>query len=111
MDRRVTPPKQVTSPTWGSPPPYKQALILKKINHHFKALFEPTVGNFLRSNTDCCAVYLLWIIRESHVYAMANGKRSFQVQIYVCPFAVNVTLSFSIMIFRAKVHSHYWQSQ
>ena len=28
MDRRVTPPKRVTSPTWGSPPPYKQALSL-----------------------------------------------------------------------------------
>ena len=26
MDKRVTPPKRVTSPTWGSPPPCKQAL-------------------------------------------------------------------------------------
>ena len=26
MDRRVTPPKRATSPTWGSPPPCKQAL-------------------------------------------------------------------------------------
>ena len=26
MDRRVTPPKQVTSPTWGSPSPRKQAV-------------------------------------------------------------------------------------
>ena len=26
MDRRVTPPKWVTSPTWGPPPPCKQAL-------------------------------------------------------------------------------------
>ena len=26
MDRRVTPPKQVTSPTWGPPPPCKQTL-------------------------------------------------------------------------------------
>ena len=26
MDRRVIPPKRVTSPTWGPPPPYKQAL-------------------------------------------------------------------------------------
>ena len=26
MDRRVTPPKRVTSLTWGPPPPYKQAL-------------------------------------------------------------------------------------
>ena len=28
MDRRVTPPKRVTSPTWDPPPPYKQALYL-----------------------------------------------------------------------------------
>ena len=26
MDRQVTPPKWVTSPTWGPPPPCKQAL-------------------------------------------------------------------------------------
>ena len=28
MNRRVTPPRRVTSPTWGPPPPCKQALIL-----------------------------------------------------------------------------------
>ena len=27
MDRRVTPPERVTSPSWGPPPPCKQALI------------------------------------------------------------------------------------
>ena len=27
MDCQVTPPKRVTSPTWGPPPPCKQALI------------------------------------------------------------------------------------
>ena len=26
MDRQVTPPKRVISPTWGPPPPCKQAL-------------------------------------------------------------------------------------
>ena len=26
MDKRVTPPKRVTSPIWGPPPPCKQAL-------------------------------------------------------------------------------------
>ena len=26
MNRRVTPPKRVTSPTWGPPPPCKEAL-------------------------------------------------------------------------------------
>ena len=28
MDRRVTPPKRITSPTWGPPPPCKQAFKL-----------------------------------------------------------------------------------
>ena len=30
MDGRVTPPKRVTSPTWGPPPPCKQAVRLAK---------------------------------------------------------------------------------
>ena len=29
MEMRVTPPRRVTSPTWGPPPPCKQALILR----------------------------------------------------------------------------------
>ena len=28
IDRRVTPPKRFTSPTWGPPPPCKEALNL-----------------------------------------------------------------------------------
>ena len=35
MDRWVTPPKRVTSPTWGLPPPCKQALNLLLIYHSF----------------------------------------------------------------------------
>ena len=36
MDRRVTPPKRVTSPTWGPPPPCKQALTFGgRCNHYF----------------------------------------------------------------------------
>ena len=31
MDRRVTPPKRITLPTWGPPPPYKQALSLRSL--------------------------------------------------------------------------------
>ena len=30
MDSRVTPPKRVTSPSWGPPPPCKQALSLPR---------------------------------------------------------------------------------
>ena len=31
MDRRVTPLRRLTSPTWGPPPPCKQALSMKNI--------------------------------------------------------------------------------
>ena len=30
LERRVTPPKRVTSPTWGPPPPCKQAIKVSK---------------------------------------------------------------------------------
>ena len=32
MDRRVTPHKRVASPTWGPPPPCKQALTELRVN-------------------------------------------------------------------------------
>ena len=32
MDGRVTPPKRVTSPTWGPPPPCKQALNWSRVS-------------------------------------------------------------------------------
>ena len=40
MDRRVTPPKRVTSPTWGPPPPCKQALKLSSVSAHWAYLFS-----------------------------------------------------------------------
>ena len=33
MDRRVAPLKRVTSPTWGPPPPCKQALIVIALSY------------------------------------------------------------------------------
>ena len=36
MDRRVTPPRRVTSPTWGPPLPCKQAHYLTNINGKWK---------------------------------------------------------------------------
>ena len=35
MDRRITPPKRVTSPTWGLPPPCKQALSFPALRLNF----------------------------------------------------------------------------
>ena len=45
MDRRVTPPKRVTSPTWGPPPPCKQALRLRQ---------EMTVGKVVQKAPARC---------------------------------------------------------
>ena len=40
MERRVTPPRRVTSPTWGPPPPGKQALrdqgTATQLQHNFQ---------------------------------------------------------------------------
>ena len=47
MDRRVTPPKRVTSPTWGPPPPCKQALNLPamlELIHEQKSFIKSTTG-------------------------------------------------------------------
>ena len=40
MDRRVTPPKRVTSPTWGPPPLCKQALREVLIIFWMKFLYD-----------------------------------------------------------------------
>ena len=43
MDRRVTPPKRVTSPTWGLPPPCKQALNVYIVKTTDSCLHFPTL--------------------------------------------------------------------
>ena len=43
MERRVTPPKRVTSPTWGPPPPCKQALNCKRNNNLKKPPQHPGI--------------------------------------------------------------------
>ena len=43
MERPVTPPKRVTSPTWGPPPPCKQALRMTFLNFKNR---ESTSGQY-----------------------------------------------------------------
>ena len=45
MERRVTPPKRVTSPTRGPPPPCKQALSLAHFNTLNKQVCHTTKIN------------------------------------------------------------------
>ena len=48
MDRRVTPSKRVTSPTWDPPPPYhKQALIREWLEHKVAYISSPICTNRL----------------------------------------------------------------
>ena len=45
MDKRVTPPKRVTSPTWGPPPPCKQAINVKTIQYNAIHKFVGVLDN------------------------------------------------------------------
>ena len=53
MDRRVTPPRRATSPTFGPPPPCKQAL--KKIFFlvSYRTKFKILQGNCKTTNGEC----------------------------------------------------------
>ena len=44
MDRQITPPKRVTSPTWGPPPPCKQALSLITYKCDLPLPFPPVLS-------------------------------------------------------------------
>ena len=50
MDRRVAPLKRVTSPTWGPPPPCKQALIVIALSYvrPKRLIFIPVVEEELQ---------------------------------------------------------------
>ena len=56
MDRRVTPPKRVTSPSWGPPPPCKQAL---------------TSRNFLVTRFELPLIFTLVAASTSHFLTAA----------------------------------------
>ena len=59
MDRRVTPPKRVTSPTWGPPPPCKQALKV----FHFICYGRPESDP---QQTKQIMIFALFYFKEAH---------------------------------------------
>ena len=57
MDRRVTPPKRVTTPTWGPPLPCKQALIRAFVRVSLaraRSLFRPLLPSACYAGYECC---------------------------------------------------------
>ena len=55
MDRRVTPPRRITSPTWGPPPPCKQALSEspKQLSHPRSRFYEMVFHFFPQTPLTC----------------------------------------------------------
>ena len=45
MDRRVTPVRPVTSPTWGPPPPCNQALLTTELKTKINQILLLAVAN------------------------------------------------------------------
>ena len=66
MDRRVTPPRRVTSPTWGPPPPCKQALSGEVL---FTILIRGHSPNFLVSNIKANGVY---VTKRNHTWLLGD---------------------------------------
>ena len=94
MDRRVTPPNRVTSPTWGPPPPCKQALrhlycchwcppciVMLDIRYAIKLQCSATETRS-RDYAQCYSLSKLWSLRSSFAhpyYSLAYSGYSVRV--------------------------------
>ena len=58
MDRRVTPPKRVTSPTWGPSPPCKQALEFSS----FLGIYTGTLICIVKLADEVCASHTKHVV-------------------------------------------------
>ena len=74
MDRRVTPPKLVTSPSWGPPPPCKQALTFS-IKRAVLQKRQRNVQKCVMHVQSCCFVNVFCKTRESDVIQVTQASR------------------------------------
>ena len=77
MDKRVTPPKRVTSPTWGPPPPCKQVLIRKSATLHVHLI---VLSTFLCHHCTTST----WKCLTSHIEDVSKRKRTFFFYEFAC---------------------------
>ena len=72
MDRRVTSPKRVTSPTWGPPPPCKQALnflAYSRISYaHFQSLRNSASSCKANSSAFFACLEMRWLFYVGPIY-------------------------------------------
>ena len=84
MDRRVTQPKRVSSPTWRPPPPCKQAL-----SHQPPILLQLSLGSFYISRLNTTLTCFNALFPISIIWWVANtaiGSR------YVCTVCISVAV-------------------
>ena len=82
-DRRVTPPKRVTSPTWGPPPPCKQALNVFKMSatvYGSDNCCRTTSGKLERLHMACCR-----LVREAAQRRLYSEAPSPHILIFLNP--------------------------
>ena len=98
MDRRVTPSKRVTSPTWGPPPPCKQALShiydIASIFTQFCAYVRQKGGSVL--NTGAFSYDELFVITFSFLMRwqrnFAKNYRHYSAIIWNIPISLMVNI-------------------
>ena len=81
MDRPVTPPERVTSPTWGPPPPCKQALNLsttatlatEESGRCREVLNKSQCMDLLSAGRKNAAVIERWPLAEVRLYKRLGG--------------------------------------
>ena len=80
MDKRVTPPKRVASPTWGPPPPCKQALKLdgEPVVPCISSYRETMVSHILISRSKPASVtpwrYTVWTLYLTTATTLRTSK-------------------------------------
>ena len=74
MERRVTPPRRVTSPTWGPPPPCKQALKDEQVITFLLSVFMPIEVIFARTahSREFAFVFVLLHVSHHKMYTFGN---------------------------------------
>ena len=82
MDKRVTPPKRVASPTWGPPPPCKQALKLdgEPVVPCISSYRETMVSHILISRSKPASVtpwrYTVWTLYLTTATTLRTSTQS-----------------------------------
>ena len=93
MERRVTPPRRVTSPTWGPPPPCKQALRLQNspklphIHARFYCNANDDVSERLKRHSNfsirfCCRIEKKIILNSEALQNVIAQNRKIRTQNY-----------------------------